>query len=51
MDGQTDGGDSNIPIAFLEWRGDNNVLGPLIILWGIYCTDNCHWLNINELSC
>ena len=25
MDGQTDGGDCNIPDAFLKKRGDNNV--------------------------
>ena len=28
MDGQTDGGDCNIPDAFLKKRGDNNKSHP-----------------------
>ena len=36
MDGQTDGGDCNIPFALLKKRGDKNRLGNFLGLSKIY---------------
>ena len=32
-DGQTEGGDCNIPDAFLKKRGDNNLGSKALLIW------------------
>ena len=40
MDGQTDGGDYNIPFAFLKKRGDKNLISqPKHMLWWLLKSD------------